>query len=346
MVVAHQLAHQPVAEILEVVQPLAQVRVGRAQHARAGVRLHALDGGLRGDAGRHRIRQPPRPAVVVGEHAIGFEHVAMLAAFGDVAALEHAVEVGAQLRQRRVEALQFLRHVLGDVVGDDDARLVQHDMAERDAVGEDRAFEMDRMPRGGFGAGFCERRELARGDHLRQHHGGGLQRLDFLFDIGAVRAVLHHQHAERVARAENRHAEERVIDFFAGLRPVRERRMALRVGQVQRVGFAGDEADEAFVGLQHRLVHGLAVQTFGGVEFQRAVMAQHVGGAHLGDHVGGDQHDDLVEPLLRRDLLRHDFAETSQQDAWSSRSAPHVLAPDLQTCNAADSAQAGTGRQH
>ena len=106
--------------------------------------------------------------------------------------------------------------------------------------------------------------------------------------------------------------------------------MALRVGEVQRVGFAGDETDQALVGLHHRLVDGFAVQTFGGVEFQRAVVAQHIGGAHLGDHVGRDQHDDLVEPFLRRDLLRHDFAETSQQDAWSSRSAPHVLAPDLQ----------------
>ena len=82
---------------------------------------------------------------------------------------------------------------------------------------------------------------------------------------------------------------------------------------------------------QHRLVDGVAVQTFGGVEFERAVDAQHVGGADLRHHVGGDQHDDLVEPVLRADLLRHDFAEPSQQDAWASRArSACVDIPNLQ----------------
>ncbi len=127
------------AEVFEIVQAVAQIRIGRAQHARAGVGLHAFDGGFGGEAGGDRLVQLVRPALVVGEHAVGFEHLAMLAAVGDVAALQHAVEIGAQLGQRRVQLLDFLRQVLGDVVGDDDARLVQHDMAERDAVGEDRS---------------------------------------------------------------------------------------------------------------------------------------------------------------------------------------------------------------
>ena len=85
------------------------------------------------------------------------------------------------------------------------------------------------MPRRGLGAGLRQRRQFAGGDHLRQHHGGGLQRLDLFLDIGALGAVLHHQHAERVAGAQDRHAEERMVDFFAGFRAERERRMALRV---------------------------------------------------------------------------------------------------------------------
>ena len=52
VVLAEQLAHQPVGEIVEIVQALAQIGIGRAQHARAGVRLHALDRGLGGEAGR------------------------------------------------------------------------------------------------------------------------------------------------------------------------------------------------------------------------------------------------------------------------------------------------------
>ena len=49
-------AHQPVGEIVEIVQPLAQIGVGGAQHAGAGVGLHALDAGLGGQAGA----APPR----------------------------------------------------------------------------------------------------------------------------------------------------------------------------------------------------------------------------------------------------------------------------------------------
>ena len=129
MVAAHELPHQAMAEILEVMQPLAQIGIGRAQHARAGVGLHAFHCGFRGEAGANRLVQLVRPALIIGEHAVGFEHVAMLAALGDVAALQHAIEIGAQFRQRRIEPLDFLRQVFGDVILDDDARLVQHDMA-------------------------------------------------------------------------------------------------------------------------------------------------------------------------------------------------------------------------
>ena len=298
VILSHQLPHQPMTEILEVVQAIAQVRVGGAQHARAGVGLHALDGGLRGEAGGDRLVQLVRPAVVVGEHPVGFQHVAVLAAIGDVAALQHAVEVGPQLGQCRVEALDFLGQVFGNVIGDDDARFMQHDMAERDAVGQDRAGLVQRMPRGGFGAGLRQRRQLARGDHLRQHHRGGLQRLDLFLDIGALGAVLHHQHAERIAGAQDRNAEERVIDFFAGFRAERERRMALRVAQIERRRLARHQADQALMRAQDGSVHRVAVEAFGGVEFQRVVDAQHVGRADLGHHVGSDQHHDLVQSFL------------------------------------------------
>ena len=60
--------------------------------------------GLGGQAGPHRLAQAAQPAAVVGEHAVGLEHVAMLAAVGDVAALEHVVDVGAQRGDRRRRA--------------------------------------------------------------------------------------------------------------------------------------------------------------------------------------------------------------------------------------------------
>ena len=108
MVAAEQLAQQAVGEVVEIVQALAQIGIGLAQHAGAGVGLDALDRRLGGQAGRHRLFELVHPAAVMGEHAVGFEHVAMLAAFGDVAVLEHGVEVGAQRRDRGLQALALL----------------------------------------------------------------------------------------------------------------------------------------------------------------------------------------------------------------------------------------------
>ena len=181
------------------------------------------------------------------------------------------------------------------------------------------------VPRGRLRPGLRQRGELARGDHLGEHHRGGLQRLDLFLDIGALGAVLHHEHAERVAGAQDRHAEEGVVDFFAGLRAVGEGRVALRVVQIERRGFAGDEADQALMRAQHGAVHGVAVEAFGGVELEGVIDAQHIDRADLGHHIGRDQHHDLVQPLLGRDLLRHGFAKPSQQDAGASRRAPHTL---------------------
>jgi len=134
VILAHQHAHQPVGEIVEVVQAVAQIGVGGAQHARAGIGLHALDAGFGGEAGHHRLAHLVQPALVVAEHAVGLEHLAMLAAVGHLAVLEQAIEIGAEGGDGGIQPLEFLGHVVGDHVGDDHARLVQHDMAKRDAV--------------------------------------------------------------------------------------------------------------------------------------------------------------------------------------------------------------------
>jgi len=56
-----------------------------------------------------------------------------------------------------------------------------------------------------------------------------------------------------------------MVDFFASLRTIGERRVRLRIRQVHRVGFAGDEAYEAFVGIEDGLVNGFALKAFGSV---------------------------------------------------------------------------------
>ena len=327
VVLAEQLMHQPVGEFVEVMQALAQIGIGGAQHARAGIRLNALDRGFGGEPGCDRFFQPVHPAAVVGEHAIGFEHVAVLAAVGDLAPLEQHVEIRSHGLDRRLQPLQLLRHVVGDEISDDHARLVQHHVTERDAVVERHAGELQRSAGGRLGTGLGDRGQLARGDHLGEHHRGGLQRLLFLLGVGATRPVLHHQHAERVAGAQDRNAEEGVVDLFAGLRAIREGRMVLGFRQVDRVGLARDQADQAFVRAQHGLVHRLLVQAFGGVKLERAVHAQHVDGADLRHHIGGDQHHDLVQALLRADLLRHHLAKPAQQHARTAERATHDVIP-------------------
>ena len=74
---------------------------------------------------------------------------------------------------------------------------------------------------------------------------------------------------------------------------------------------------------EHGVVHGLRLQALGGVELEPAVDAQHVDGADLRHHVGGDQHHDLVEAFLRADRLRHHFAKPSQQHARTAERATH-----------------------
>ena len=151
------------------------------------------------------------------------------------------------------------------------------------------------------------------------------KRLDLFLGIDAIGAVLDDQDAEGVAGAQQRHAEEGVVDLFARLRLVGEGRVALGVGEGEGLGRRGDEADEAFARAHDGEVDGFPVQALGGEQLEHAVAAHHVDGAHLRHHVGGDLGDDLVETVLRPDRLRHDLAEAAQQKARTAGSTWHEL---------------------
>ena len=312
---ARQQPEQPVGEIVDVVQPLAGMRIDLAEHAGAGVVPHALHGGLCGQPGEQRFVQPPPPAMIVREHAERLEHLAMLAGTGEVAALQHVVDHAGQLFDRLRQAATLEFDILGDQAGDDDARLVQHHMAERHAFGDGQPREARGELAAGLGADLLGDAEAARGDHLGEHHGGGLQRLDLLVAILTLGAVLHRKHADRVAAAQDRHAAERVIDLLAGLRPVGKGRVMLGVRELQRLGLLGDQADQTLAGLQMGVVNRQRVQAFGGEQLERTVAAAQIERAHLGHHVGGDQHHHLVEPDLRALALRHHLAQASQQQS-------------------------------
>ncbi len=143
---AGELLQQAIGEIVEIVQPLAQIRIGLALQFGAGVVLHALDRRFRRQAGIQRLAQAPHPAAIVGEHAHGFEHVAVFAGAVAVAARDQHCRSGRAWPGSPRRAARSPRSKLfGDQLLDDDARLVQHDMAEADAVGERRALQRHRL---------------------------------------------------------------------------------------------------------------------------------------------------------------------------------------------------------
>ena len=76
------------------------MRVGHAQHASARVVAHALHRGLGGEARKQRLIQTPAPAMIVSEHAEGFQHLAMLSRPRQVAALQHVVDRAGQIFDR------------------------------------------------------------------------------------------------------------------------------------------------------------------------------------------------------------------------------------------------------
>ena len=78
-------------------------------------------------------------------------------------------------------------------------------MAEPDSVGDRRSGERQRAAAGEIVVGGGERLQLARGDHLGEQHGRGLEDFDLLVDVEAARLVLHDENAERVAAAQDRH---------------------------------------------------------------------------------------------------------------------------------------------
>ena len=162
------------------------------------------------------------------------------------------------------------------------------------------------------------------GDHLRQDHGDGLQRLDLFLVVLTAGAVLHHQHAEHAAGAHDRHAGERVIDLLARLRTVGELRMALRVVERQRPGVRGDVADQALADPQARAMHGRGIEALGGEQLEHLAGAQQVDRAHLGHHLVGDQAHDFAQGFLGRTTTRHRVPEPLEEHSRSGQGSPSL----------------------
>jgi hypothetical protein len=323
---ADQVAQQPVRQVVKVVQTLANIGVGDPLHPGARVRLDLLDRHLGRQSGFDRLVQPAPPALVIGEHAVGLEDLAMLAAGAQAVALDQPVDIAAQRLHGLGQTRALDLGIVGDRVEHHQPRLVQMHHPLGDTVTARDALEHhwpNPAPRpGGQPVRAQERPRLG---HLRDHHGDDLQRLDLVLGIVAPGLVLDHQHTHHLAQPLDRHADERVVDFLAGLRQVAKTGRGLGVIGDERLGPFGDAPDQALTDAQPGRVDRVLPQTLGGAKLQRALVALQIDRAHLGDHVVGHQMHHLVEPLLTVARPGHDSPKRAQQCSRSTLVGGHVL---------------------
>ncbi len=231
-----------------------------------------------------------------------------------IRAVEEAVELRPELADRLLDPRQLLLRVLGQQPPHLDARLVQHGVADGDALDQAEPVEPSRLgaqPEEVAILGAVD--DAARGHHLGQHRGDDLERLDLLLGIGAGGPVLHGQDARDPPRAEDRHAQERAVDLLPRLREVAEVGVLLGRRRADHRPCRRDGADQALAHPHPRVMHGLAGQALGREELEQVAGALDVERAHLGHEVGGDHAHDLIEALLRAGGLGHHLDQAAQE---------------------------------
>ena len=90
--------------------------------------------------------------------------------------------------------------------------------------------------------------------------------------------------------------------------------MVGRVGDVERLGRLGDQADKALADLQPRPVHRARVEALGGEQFVHGA-ARKVNGADVRNHGRGHHGDEAVQALLRLAAVLHDLPQFAQENA-------------------------------
>lgn len=132
-----------------------------------------------------------------------------------------------------------------------------------------------------------------------------------------------------------------MVDLLARFRQVGEGGMRLGVGEVQRPRGGGDGAHKALAHLELGEVDGTGIETFGRIEFEHAIGAQHVDGTHFRDHVLRDLAHDLVKALLRLERLRHQFAQPLEKNARTRGEVSHRVASPENNTTLAGAGHAG-----
>ena len=243
--------------------------------------------------------------------------VAELAARRDqlVDRLAHRPDRATQTPELRVDVF---RHDLAN----DDPGLMQNRRPDRQTGIQPNSDDPDRERYPAVTLGDFERvDEVAARRELGDNHRDRLQDLDFVLGVMAQCPVLHDENAENPVAAQDRRTHQRMVDFLAGLGPIGKVRMRLRVRQRERPRRRSDHPDQALADPQPRPVHRFGPQPLGGEQLEHLARPQDVSRADLGDHFGGNDPHNLLEPLLRRARAGHYVAKSAQEAAGCADAA-------------------------
>ena len=199
----------------------------------AGLLLDAAHRRLGGEPGADRLADAPQPARVVREHPVGLEHLALLAA-AEIAASPASGRATRAARDRPLEPRELGLRVVGRGAGRPRpaARAARRGRSPRPRPGAGRRGAASRQAAAARSAYLLGSISPPEANISASERGDDLHRLDLVLGIGAPGPVLHREHADDAAGAQDRHAEERVVDLLAGLREIAEVGVGLRVGGV------------------------------------------------------------------------------------------------------------------
>ena len=298
---------QAVRQIFQIVHPVGEQRVVDLAHPHPGALLDPLDRRLGSQPAVDRFVDPAAPAFVVGEHAIGFEHLVVLATAAEFGLAGHLVDLLAHLVERQIDPLALGLGVFGDDVLDRDPRLVEHCGTRR------KSLDQCQPGQAVLAGGGHRRRQrsvlvdqFGVGDQFGQDHRDSLQRLDLDFFIAPRFGMLYRQYANRPLSPHDRHPGKAVKFFLAGFGAIGKVGVGGGFGQVERLGVLGDRPDQPLADRHPGDVNRLLRQAMGGEQFEHP-LAQQIDRTDLAVHRIGDHIDHAIQLALGVRARRHNL---------------------------------------
>ncbi len=222
---------QAVRQVFQIVHPVGQQRIVDLAHPHPCALLDAFDRRLGGQTGIDRLVDTTTPALVIGEHLVGLEHIVMFAPLAEFGLLAHRVDLVAHLVEGAIDPLALGLGVLGHHLVDLDPWLVEH----RNPFGQplDQPQPVDKL-----GSAWQFRKiervieidQLLVRDQFGKDHRGGLQRLDLDILVAPLLDMLDAQDTHRAFAIDDRHPGKGMEFLLAGFGAIEEFGVRLGLG--------------------------------------------------------------------------------------------------------------------